>query len=57
MKQQTLKGKQWHFDMKLRICGGSAYADQKALIAGKAPNACDFTNQARCVHEARIRAT
>jgi len=28
-----------------RVYGDSAYASQKALIAGKAPNAKDFTNQ------------
>ena len=28
-----------------RVYGDSAYASQKGLIAGKAPNAKDFTNQ------------
>jgi IS5 family transposase len=28
-----------------RVCGDSAYASQRALIASKAPQACDFTNQ------------
>lgn len=79
--QQTRKGKQWYFGMKLhigvdsqsglahsavvtpanvhdkhplpqllhgrekRVYGDSAYASQKTLIHGKAPQAKDFTNQ------------
>ena len=28
-----------------RVYGDSAYASQKSLIRGRAPKACDFTNQ------------
>ena len=40
------RGQQKWVGAERRVCGDSAYASQKVMIEGRAPNAEDFTNHA-----------